>query len=68
MSENEIFVPIWHKELLSVLEASALFNIGQNRLRLLASEDDGELVLRVGQRILFKKDKLKKYLTDEYSI
>ncbi|WP_305180547.1 excisionase [Ileibacterium valens] len=63
---NEI--PIWEKELLTVTEASQLFNIGQNRLRLLASEDQGDLVLRVGVKILFKRDRLKEYLTTEYSI
>lgn len=45
---NEI--PIWEKELLTVTEASQLFNIGQNRLRLLASEDQRRLGFESGSK------------------
>lgn len=62
-------IPVWHKELLTVTEAAAIFNIGEKRLKTLALEDEeGKLVLRIGVKLLFKKDPLKEYLLREYSL
>lgn len=62
-------VPVWRKELLTVKETAQLFSLGENLLRELASQDrNGEYVLRVGRKVLFKKKRFKEYLNEEYSV
>lgn len=62
-------IPVWHKEMLTVQEAALVFNIGIKRLTLLSKEDvDGDYSLRIGNKVLFKKDRLKQYLFDSFSV
>lgn len=64
-----IDIPVWRKEMLTVQEAALVFNIGVKRLALLGQEDvEGTYSIRVGNRVLFKKDRLKEYLFDSFSV
>lgn len=62
-------VPIWHKYLLTIEEASKLFNIGEKRLRQIVAENrEAEFILMVGTKCLIKKDLFIKMLAGLYSI
>ena len=61
-------VPVWEKKNLTVEEASALFNIGENKIRELSDQDDCEFVLWVGRKRLIKKNLFEKFLEKSFSI
>ena len=67
-AEKSIAVPIWERVNLTLEEASAYTGIGINRLRELADDPDCEFVLWVGNRRLLKREKLKEYLAEGYSV
>ena len=67
-AEKSIAVPIWERVNLTLEEASAYTGIGINRLRELANDPDCEFVLWVGNRRLLKREKLKEYLAEVYSV
>jgi len=67
-AEKSIAVPIWERVNLTLEEASAYTGIGINRLRELADNPDCEFVLWVGNRRLLKREKLKEYLAEVYSV
>ncbi len=67
-AEKSIAVPIWERVNLTLEEASAYTGIGINRLRELADDPDCEFVLWVGNRRLLKREKLKEYLAEVYSV
>ena len=67
-AEKSIAVPIWERVNLTLEEASAYTGIGINRLRELADDPDCEFVLWVGDRRLLKREKLKEYLAEVYSV
>ena len=67
-AEKSIAVPIWERVNLTLDEASAYTGIGINRLRELADDPDCEFVLWVGNRRLLKREKLKEYLAEVYSV
>ena len=67
-AEKSIAVPIWERVNLTLEEASAYTGIGINRLRELADDPDCEFVLWVGNRRLLKREKLKEYLSEVYSV
>ena len=56
------------KPLLTLREAAALTGIGINRLRELSSRPRCPFVLFVGNKRMFKRDKLLQFLMDSYSI
>jgi len=58
-------VPIWEKSNLTIEEAAAYFNIGENKLRKLAADESCTFVLWVGSKCLIKKTlfDLRIYLT-----
>lgn len=62
------FVPLWEKRLLTLEEASVLFGIGINRLRLLSDDSNCTFVLWNQSRRLIKREQLEKYLEKSYSI
>lgn len=67
-AEKSVAVPIWERVNLTLEEASAYTGIGINRLRELADDPDCEFVLWVGNRRLLKREKLKEYLAEVYSV
>ena len=61
-------VPIWEKTNLTLEEAAAYFNIGQNKLRELTNDKNCGFVIWVGTKRLIKRLKLEEYLAKAYSI
>ncbi len=61
-------VPIWEKSNLTLEEAAAYFNIGQNKLRELTNEKNCSFVIWVGSKRLIKRLKMEEYLSKAYSI
>ena len=66
--DEKNFIPLWEKRLLTLEEASVLFGIGMNRLRLLSDDDNCTFVLWNQSRRLIKREQLEKYLEKTYSI
>ena len=61
-------VPVWEKKNLTVEEAAALFNIGENKIRELSNDDNCDFVLWVGNKRLIKKNLFEKFLEKTFSI
>lgn len=61
-------VPLHEKTLLSVKEAAAHTGVGQNRLRRIGKSKIGELALWDGNKLMFNREKLDRYLSKSYSI
>ena len=61
-------IPIWEKSNLTIEEAAAYFNIGENKLRKLAADENCPFVLWVGSKCLIKKACFEEYLRKRYSI
>lgn len=55
-------VPIYQKINLTVVEASALANIGQAKIYELVKERDCDFSLQVGKKILIKREPFIRYL------
>ena len=66
--KTTIEVPVWEKSNLTLEEAAAYFNIGQNKLRELTNESNCAFVIWVGTKRLIKRLKLEEYLAKAYSI
>ena len=66
--KTTIAVPVWEKSNLTLEEAAAYFNIGQNKLRELTNEKNCGFVIWVGTKRLIKRLKLEEYLAKAYSI
>jgi len=66
--DEPLAVPLWEKEYLTVEEASALFGIGQNKLRQLSDNDRCDFVLWVGSKRLLRRRALQKFLDGQFSI
>ncbi len=58
---NEVQVPIWQKSHLTTDEAAAYTGIGRDKLREIADKNS-ELVLWVGRKRLFHRNKLDRFL------
>lgn len=61
-------IPLWEKRLLTLEEASVLFGIGINRLRLLSDDNNCTFVLWNQSKRLIKREQLERYLEKAYSI
>ena len=60
---NEIRVPFWKKFLLTVNEASEVFNIGEKKLRNMISNDKNANWLRYnGERIMIHRKYFEQFL------
>ena len=66
--KTTIEVPVWEKSNLTLEEAAAYFNIGQNKLRELTNDENCGFVIWVGTKRLIKLLKLEEYLSKAYSI
>ncbi len=60
--EKAIDVPVWCKANLTIKEAAAYFNIGENRLSTLASLPNCDFSIHVGRKVLIKRKKFEEYL------
>ena len=61
-------VPIWEKTCLSIEEAAALVNIGENKLYELTNDENCPFVLWVGKRRLLKRKVFEEYIAKVYSL
>lgn len=61
-------IPIWEKVNLTIEEAAAYSNIGQNNLRRMVAEPGCPFVLSVGAKKLIKRKEFEKHLEKISSI
>lgn len=54
-------VPVWEKMNWTIEEAAAMTNIGKDRLRELANRPNCPFTIRIGSKILIKKEQFAKY-------
>lgn len=66
--KEELQIPIYEKELLTLTEAAALYNIGVNIIREMTNDDNCSYVLFVGSKRLIKRRQFNLYLSEAYSI
>lgn len=70
-NRNRFTVPLWEKYLLTITEAAEYFNIGEKKIRLLASENMGTeygFALQVGGKVLINRQKFEHFLNDTSSL
>lgn len=62
-------VPPWRKYALTINEAARYFGIGENKFRVIISNNpDADYVLHKGTQILLKREMLEKYFNSIHSI
>lgn len=61
-------VPLWHRQNISVEEASGYTGLGRDTIYSLTQEDDCDFVLKVGHRTMIKRKKFENYLENLSSI
>lgn len=61
-------VPVWLKTTPTLDEATAYSGLGRDKLIELSMKDELGLVLWVGRKRLFKRQKLDDYINREYSV
>ena len=61
-------VPIWEKFALTLEEASAISNIGINKLREITNDDNCKFVIWVGNKRLIKRRLFLHYIEENFSI
>lgn len=66
--EKMAIVPVWEKAMLTVEEAAAYTGVGKCKLRELSDYEDCTFVLWVGNRRMFKRQRLLEYLENEFAI
>ena len=65
---HDMIVPVWEKQNLTIEEAAAYSNIGQNKLREISDDEHCPFVLWVGSKRLIKRKQFDTYIDDCYSI
>lgn len=60
---NDLIVPIWQKYTLTIEEAAAYFRIGENKLRIMISQNpNAEYLLWNGNRVQIKRIMFEKFI------
>lgn len=60
---NDLKVPIWQKYTLTIEEAAAYFRIGENKLRIIISQNpNAEYLLWNGNRVQIKRVMFEKFI------
>ena len=67
-AEKDMSLPLTEKPLLTLEEAVAYTGIGRHTLRKISAYDDCNFILWIGNKRMFKREKLMKYLDEEFSI
>lgn len=65
---HDMIIPVWEKQNLTIEEAAAYSNIGQNKLREISEGESCPFVLWVGNKRLIKRRQFDRYIDDCYSI
>lgn len=68
LEKSNIEIPVWQKVNLTIKEASALFGVGENRIRQITDDEDCPFVLWVGTKRLIKRKLFESYIEKQYSI
>lgn len=67
--EEKSAVPLWHKHLLTVQEASQYFGIGEKTLRRLIQENNtASYLLTNGAKVLIKRSLFEQFLNEVSAI
>lgn len=61
-------VPVWEKAMLTLEEAAAYTGVGIHKLREISYAPDNGVVLWVGNKRMYKKEKLVEFLENAWSI
>ena len=61
-------IPIWEKSNLTLEEAAAYSGIGINKLIQITDDDNCELVLWIGTKLLIKRRKIDEYIEKLYAL
>ena len=60
---KQLVIPVWERYLMTVLEASEYYHIGENKLRnVIDLHPNAEFLIMNGNRYLIKKKKFEEYL------
>lgn len=63
VQNKQLVIPVWERYLMTVLEASEYYHIGENKLRnVIDSHPNAEFLIMNGNRYLIKKKKFEEYL------
>ena len=65
---TDIHLPLWQKTLLTLEEASEFTGVGQSKLKQISNNEKCEFVLWNNSKRMFKREKLVKFLEEQYSI
>lgn len=68
LGDETLKIPVWEKINLTISEASAYSNIGENTIRNLLKHKGCNFLLMVGNRHLIKRKEFEKYLNDIHYI
>ena len=60
-------VPLWHRQNLSVEEASAYTGLGRDTIYALIKQEDCDFTLGVGHRTMIKRKRFEEYIEKVYS-
>lgn len=61
--EKQDRVPLWNKYMLTISEASEVFNIGENKLRFIIENNEGaDFIMMNGNRNMIKRKLFEEYL------
>lgn len=62
-SNKAQIIPVWERYLMTVLEASEFYHIGENKLRnVIDTHPNADFLIMNGNRYLIKKKKFEEYL------
>jgi len=67
--EKQERVPLWNKYMLTISEASEVFNIGENKLRfIIENNTDADFVIMNGNRSMIKRKLFEQFLDQTRAI
>lgn len=66
--EDKYDVPLWHRPILSVAEATEYFGIGSNKIYELTEKENCPFVIWIGSRRVIKRTAFERFLEKQYSI
>ena len=61
-------VPLWQRTTLTLEEATACSGIGRDKLIEISDDPDCDFILWVGNKRLFKREKLDRFIDSAFSI
>lgn len=65
---DKLYVPLWHKALLTIDEASRYFGIGKSKLYEITDRTDCDFVVFNNSKRLIKRKKMEQWLNEQIYI